>query len=287
MFIARYSMLRKIHRHLKLRGRNYFTPGGQFHDAAWVIRNFGLVPEQAYPGKPTGTFFHNHAILDTLLSRFVRDQVQKGITELDARAAGYVDSVLDAHLGKVPNEFLFKGRTYTAFSFRDQFMDLDMDDYIEITSYMHHPFYKKYILEDKYNWSADEYWNVPLSDFQQITNHALASGYTVGWDGDAQDEQFDFYKGFAWLPETGKDPVETRQNAFRDQSTLLDHMMHIVGWSKDQPGKTWYYIKNSWGSSNPFGGYLFMREDYFLVRTVAIIVNKNAVPPSIRSLMGI
>jgi bleomycin hydrolase len=287
MFIARYSMIRKIHRHLKLRGGNFFTPGGQFHDAIWVIKNFGMMPEVAYPGKRSGQLVHNHAELDTVLSRFVRGCVQKSITELDQYQSAFVDSVLDHYLGVVPAHFNYNGRTWTAHSFRDQYLEIDTDDYIEVSSYTHHPFYKKFVLEDKYNWTGDEYWNVPLADFNLITRTALVKGYTVGWDGDAQDEYFDFMEGLAWLPGPFNDISGARQSAFKDQSTLLDHMMHIVGLSKDKQGRTWYYIKNSWGPLNSLGGFLFMREDYFQVRTVAIIVNKNAIPPSIRMKMGL
>jgi bleomycin hydrolase len=287
MFIARYSMLRKIHRHLKLRGGNFFTPGGQFHDAAWVIRNFGMVPEEAYPGKRGEAIFHDHSELDTVLSRFVRACVQKAVTELNLDQSRFVDSVLDHYMGPVPSHFNYKGRTWTAHSFRDQYLEMDMDDYVEISSYTHHPFYKKFVLEDKYNWTGDEYWNVPLSDLNLITQTALANGYTVGWDGDAQDENFSFMEGLAWLPGAPVNMTEKRQAAFKDQGTLLDHMMHIVGQVKDKKGRIWYYIKNSWGTSNPLGGFLFMRDDYFQVRTVAIIVNKNAIPPAIRMKMGL
>ena len=127
-----------------------------------------------------------------------------------------------------------------------------------------------------------------MDDFSQITDNALASGYTVGWDGDASDSYFDYYAGLAYLPETINDYQSYRQQSFTDESTQLDHMMHIVGMVKDKFAKKWYYVKNSWGdSSNTLGGYLFMREDYFKIRTLAIIVNKNAIPAATRQKMGL
>ena len=288
MFIARYSLKRKVQRHLKLKGGNYFTPGGQFHDVVWVAQNFGLMPEEAYSGKGQGEFQHNHADLDTLLSLFVKDCVDKGITDLNQRQNFFVDSVLDHYLGQVPSAFIYKGRTYTSHSFLEQYLDFNPDDYIEITSYTHHPFYTKFVLEDKYNWTADAYWNVPLSDFSAITDIALDNGYTVGWDGDAQDDYFDFTEGLAYMPENISNFQTGRQVAFETQTTLLDHMMHIVGRTIDKYGKKWYYVKNSWGDySNSLKGFLFMREDYFKMRTVAIIVNMNAIPSPIRKKLGI
>ncbi|MDZ4793689.1 MAG: C1 family peptidase [Bacteroidota bacterium] len=288
MFIARYSMLRKIHRHLKLKGGNFFTPGGQFHDVVWVMKNFGLVPEEAYSGKTQGAFNHHHAEMDTIFSRFVKDCVKAGITELDTKQDAWVDSVLNEYLGPVPPEFVYKERTYTPHSFLEQYLELNPDDYIEITSYTHHPFYKKFVLENKYNWTGDEYYNVAMADFSAITDHAIANGYTVSWDGDAQDEHFDFNEGLAWLPQVITDFQLQRQQAFTSKATELDHMMHIVGSVKDKKGDKWYYIKNSWGNySNPLGGFLFMRDDYFKIRTVAIIVNKKAIPAGIQKKLGL
>ena len=288
MFIARYSMVRKIHRHLKLSGSNYFTPGGQFHDAVWVMKNFGLVPEEVYSGKGREEFRHDHGEMDSLLSRFVKDCLANRIHELNPKQQSFVDSVLDHYLGKVPAMFDYRGRTYTPHSFLDQYLGIDPDDYVEITSYTHHPFYKKFVLEDKYNWTGDEYWNLPLEDFVHITNTALDNGYSVGWDGDADDPGFLYQEGLAYLPvRSGDSRVAERQQAFENKTTLLNHMMHIAGRTKEK-GATWYYVKNSWGHySNNLGGYLYMREDYFTIRTVAIIVNKHAIPYAIRLKLGL
>lgn len=286
MFIARYSMARKIKRHLQLKGSNYFTPGGQFHDAVWVMKNFGLVPEVIYSGKGRGELNHNHGDMDTLLNSIVKFCVNNAITELDIRQQVVVDSLLDHYYGKVPAEFVYKGKTYTPRSYCEQYLGLEPDDFIEITSYTHHPFYTQFVLEDKYNWTGDAYWNVPIDDFMRITNSALDSGYTVGWDGDADDPGFNYLKGYASLQEPiSGNQQGARQQAFENQTTLLDHMMHIVGrTSKDS--KTWYYVKNSWGNnSNSIGGFLYMQEDYFKMRTVAIIVNKNAIPADVRKKM--
>jgi bleomycin hydrolase len=251
------------------------------------MKNFGLMPEEAYSGKGRGETSHNHAEMDTILSRMMKTWVEQGVTELDERQNEVVKDILDHYYGPVPGEFMYKGRTYTAFSFAAQYLDLRPDDYIEITSYSHHPYYTKFVLEDKYNWTNDEYWNLPLADFSLITDMALDNGYTIGWDGDADDVYFDYAEGLAYMPEPIKDFPAARQTAFTDKTTELNHMMHIVGRTKDM-GAKWYYIKNSWGKySNPLGGFLWMREDYFKMRTLAIIVNKKAIPAGILHKLGI
>lgn len=293
MFIARYSMVRKVQRHLKLKGGNFFTPGGQFHDAVWVMKNYGLVPEEVYSGKGRGESNHNHAGMDTLLLHMVKGFLERNITELDEKQMAEINKTLDYYYGPVPKEFYYEGKTYTPKTYLKEYLGINPDDYVEITSYTHHPFYTKFVLEDKYNWTGDEYWNVSLDDFMRITDSALAKGYTVGWDGDAQDTYFDYYEGLAYIPEypgymseTINIEQEVRQKAFNDKTTELDHMMHIVGRTKDK-NVVWYYVKNSWGNSNTLGGFMWMREDYFKMRTLAIIVNKAAIPAEIRKKMGL
>jgi bleomycin hydrolase len=285
MFVARYSMLRKIERHLAMKGGNFFTPGGQFHDVVWVMKNYGMVPEVIYNGKGRGEKSHDHSEMDTLLSHFVQYCIKRGITGLNTAQRHFIDSTLDHYYGKIPLQFMYNGRPYTPKTYLSGYLGLHPDDYVEITSYTHHPFYTSFVLEDKYNWTGDAYYNVPIEDFQAITDMALENGYSVGWDGDAEDDYFDYAEGLAYMPEPVSKFQEARQQAFEDQSTLLNHMMHITGKTRKM-GATWYYIKNSWGStSNKLGGYLYMREDYFKLRTLAIIVNKKAIPAAILKKM--
>ena len=286
MFVARYSYIRKIKKHLSLKGKSFFTPGGQFHDVLWVMKNYGMVPESAYDGRPNGETHHNHAELDTVISRFIRSMLQDNVTALNTRQEIYVDSVLDHYLGKVPASFIYKEKEYTPVSFLHNYLQLNPGDYIEITSYTHHPFYTTFILEDKYNWASDYYYNVPINDFTNITNHALQNGYTVGWDGDVEETGFDFHAGIASLDYRIPDFQKERQTTFEDKTTAIDHMMHIIAQVRDKDDKPWYYVKNSWGNNNnALHGFLFMSDAFFKIKTGAIFVNKNAIAPALRKKM--
>jgi len=254
----------------------------------WVIKNYGMMPESAYSGIVNSEGIHNHNDLDTVVRRFVDKLLGQGKTKPDSADLIYINKQFDKYLGKIPASFMYKGKTYTPRSFALQELDFNPDDYVEITSYTHHPFYKPFVLEDKYNWTFDEYYNVPLDDFVAITDNALQNNDTVGWDGDADDPYFDYYSGIAYYPYSIADYQKLRQDDYEDHSTLLNHMMHIVGVEEDKNGRKWYYIKNSWGRmTNHLGGFLFMRDDYFKIRTVAIIVNKKAIPAGIRAKMGL
>ena len=288
MFVVRYSYLRKIKTHLRRKGGNYFLAGGQFHDVAWVMKNYGMMPAELYTGKVHGELVYDHTDLDTAMSYFVRSILATGVTELTKMQLAYADSLLDAYLGKVPYDFNYKGKKYTPKTFLHDYLNIDPDDYVEITSYTHHPYYTLFILEDKYNWTSDYYYNVPINDFTAITNAALKAGYTVGWDGDAEEKGFDFQNGLAYMDYKINDYQQERQSTLDDKSTAINHMMHIVGLTSDKFGKSWYYIKNSWGTNNNLlNGFLYMSEDYFKIKTGAIIVNRNAIPLPLKKRMGI
>jgi bleomycin hydrolase len=288
MFIARYSYIRKIEKHLQQKGKTFFTPGGQFHDVVWVLNNYGIVPETKYTGRVSGEIWHNHAELDTAFAHYVNELLSNKIYKLTKVEYTFIDSVLDKHLGKVPTLFEYDGKQYSPKGFLKDYLQLNTNDFVEITSYTHHPFYTKFILEDKYNWTSDAYYNVPIADIFTITNNALKSGYTIGWGGDVDDSTFLYEKGLAYLPTTISNYQKERQQTFTDTTTDIDHLMHIVATTKDKFGKNWFYVKNSWGNySNNLKGFLFMSADYFAIKTSAIIVNKKNIPSTIRKKLGI
>jgi bleomycin hydrolase len=288
MYIARLSYLQKVLTHIRQKGGNYFTPGGQFHDVQWVLKNYGMVPEKAYTGRVRGEANHNHSTLDTLIKEYVSGIVASGDTTPDEKEMLHINELLDRYLGALPEKFTYQDNTFSAKEFLTRELRFNPDDYIEITSYSHHPWYKPYILENKYNWSSAAYMNVPLEDFIRITDEALGKGYSVLWNGDVIEPGFNFTQGWAELPGVYPDLSKERQRTFADSSSYMDHMMHIVGKTKDNKGQPWYYIKNSWGNTgNSEGGFIYMDKNYFAIKTAAIVVHKQAIPADIRRKLGL
>ncbi|MFM2338516.1 MAG: hypothetical protein RL115_1709 [Bacteroidota bacterium] len=279
MFIAKNAWEQKAILHIQYQGQNHLTPGGQFHNMVWAIKKYGLLPEEVYTGKKHGTLHHNHSILDTALTRYITSIANQQKTGLSTKDRQFIQQTLHTNLGTPPASFTFYGKKYTPTSFFAS-LPLQLDDYIEITSYTHHPFYQPFVLENKYNYSYEKYMNVPLVDFVAIADSALAKGYTVLWNGDVTDEGFNFYNGTALLYDV-MDVAKERQQSFEDSTSYMDHMMHIVGYAKDKGGRKWYYIKNSWGVGSSLQGYLLMDENYFAIKTAAIVVNKNGIPTHI------
>jgi bleomycin hydrolase len=278
-----------------------------------VVKEYGMMPDSLYNGLVTGETKHDHNELDAVLKGFI-DAVIQGhkLTPVWRQA---INSILDAYLGKVPDQFMTDKLQLTPKSY-SEYCNIDPADYIELTSYTHHPFYQKCILEIPDNWSGDEYYNVPIDDFMTIIDNALGDGYSVCWDGDVSDKGFSHKNGVAIVPELRlnelSDPEksrweamnekereeelykfkkpgqeknitqELRQMDFDNYSSTDDHLMHITGITKDQNGTKYYITKNSWSAeSNKSGGYLNMSESYVRLNTIAIMVNKNALPARI------
>jgi bleomycin hydrolase len=304
MFIVNHIYPLKIENFVRWHGKVFLTAGGQSHDVMRIISEYGLVPEQAYSGKETKFAGHHHQRLDSIMMTIAKNvNRQRRPTN---KWKQVVQVMTDLYLGAIPETFTYKEKSYSAFTFRDM-TGFNPGDYVEITSYSDHPAYKTYVMDSKYNWSHDLYYNVPLKDFLEITDYALKNGYTLAWDGDVSETEFSFENAIAivplksWNDKTYSERISTckvpeaeikvdeklRQSAFNSGATTIDHIMHITGMAKDQKGNTYYITKNSWGEFNNNGGYLYMSKSYFMLKTVAIMIHKDAIPVKIKAKLGI
>ena len=260
---------------------------------------------------------HVHYELDNTLKNEVAAVVDDAKIKLNKVCTETVETTLNKYLGKVPESFEYEGKNYTPQSFASDFIGLNMDDYVEITSYTHHPFYSKFILEVPDNWSWDELYNVPVNELSEIIDYSLNNGFTVAWAADVSEKGFaTSNKGVAvlpavpsaemseadiskWqsLPEKEKEkelyklnsPVvemevtqEMRQDAFDNYETTDDHGLHIIGTAKNQEGKVFYKVKNSWGDYNEYDGYFYASKPYVNYKTMSLMVHKDGVPQHIK-----
>ena len=320
MFVVRHAYMGKGEMYVRLGGNHELAGGGAFHDIPWVIKRFGIVPQTVYAGMNYGTEIHNHTELDAVL-RGVADAVkgnpQKSLTPAWKRA---YDGVLDAYLGKIPENFEYQGKNYTPKTYAAS-LGLNMDDYVSLSSFTHHPFYEKFVLEVPDNWSMMQSYNLPLDEFMQVMENAIMQGYTFAWGSDVSEKGFSHKQGLAILPahdsmvsvkgydnrvfdspETAarsgyafvqpmpefKVTQEERQRAFDAQETTDDHGMHVTGLVKDQNGTKYFIVKNSWGTkNNECGGYLYASWSYMQYKTLNIFVHKDALPKGIAKKLNI
>lgn len=281
MFVARHAYYIKIKEHLRQKGKNFFTSGGQFQDVQHVVAQFGLMPEAAYSGLVNGAENHDHGLLDTAIINYVRKLVAKQQWQLKPADSIYINGLFDTYLGALPNSFEYNGKTYTAKSFATDVVQLNMDEYVVLTSYNHHKMNSNIVLEDKYNWSGSTYYNVPYNKFVTYAQNAINQGYSLLWDGDITNNDFLFELGTAQTTLTNKKNVEQMRNRnFLTGKSRIDHVMHIVGkaaLANSTKKELFFTVKNSWGASNAYGGYIYMNENYFAIETMAIVVHNDVL----------
>ncbi len=315
MWTVRNCYIDKAKKYIRTGGKINFAQGGSFADVLHSTKNYGAIPEEAYAGLNYGEKKHAHYEMAAALEAYlkaVNSNPNKKLTT--AWLPGYI-GILDAYLGPAPETFTYNGKTYTPLQFAKE-MGINADDFINVTSYTHHPFYEPFAIEISDNWLWSQSMNVPMDELKQIVDNALENGYTVGWAADVSEGGFKWRKGYAvlplpvneedldgtelsrWVQLSDKDrqdkqfdikgPVkekavtqESRQEAFDNRETTDDHGMTIVGIATDQEGNRYYKVKNSWDTNQLYNGFIYVSEPYFLEKTINVMVNKNAIPKSI------
>lgn len=320
MWIARHAYHDKADKYVRLHGKGNFSQGGATHDVFNAVREYGIVPEEVYSGLQYGTAKHEHSEVEAVLKGYMDAVVTNPNGRLSTAWIDGVDGILDAYLGEVPETFIYNGKEYTPQSFAEE-LGLNMDDYVSITSFTHHPFYTQFAIEVPDNWAWGLSYNVPLEEMMEIIDNALLNGYSVEWAADVSEPGFQYSKGFAVIPagtsseasdlewakwETmssnsrramiakATEPIEEmeitqelRQEGYDNYETTDDHGMLITGIFTDQNGNTFYKVKNSWDVSNIYDGYFFASAPFVAYKTMNIVVHKNAIPKDIRKELGI
>lgn len=305
IFTAYYTYLEKAKTFIKLHGDQAQGEGGQLHDVLTIFRKYGAVPREVYTGLREGQTRNNFSEMSTIIQGMNENIVKsKKITPTWQTA---FTGVMNAYLGVPPQSFQYKGKTYTPRTWADQVIGINPDNYVGISSFKEHAYYKPFVLLIPDNWSFESFYNVQMNDLTSIIDNALQNGYTVAWASDVSEKYFSWKNGVAFVPEKdmekmskeeladlfngpkteAKTTEDQRQAAFDDYSTTDDHGMHIVGMVKDQNGKEYYIVKNSWGESNDYKGYLYVTKEYVRFKTISILLHKDGIQKEIRSKLGI
>lgn len=320
MFIVRQKYMNQMEDNYLRRGKGNIGEGSLAHTFKNAYKQVGIVPEEAYSGLIDGNKEHNHGAL----SRYFKALVDANIASKKRTPQYYalINNLFDTYLGKLSKKFTYKGKEYTPQSFTES-LGLNMDDYIELTSFTHKPYYEMFSPEVPDNWENQPMYNLPLDELIETIDYALNKGYTVCWDGDVSEQGFSFKNGIAINPqvEDVKDysttdrarfekmpkyqrmdevfkfehpypeinvTPEIRQDGYEKFVTTDDHLMHITGIVKDQNGTKYYITKNSWGAeSNKSGGYLNMSESYVRAKTICVMVHKDSLPKELKKKLGI
>ncbi len=275
--------------------------GGALHDVINMFRKYGIVPQEIYTGLVNGQTRNNFAEMSEVIKEMLNVYAKNPSKKLSANWLDNIDSMLDAYLGKIPETFTYNNKKYTPKTFAKEVVGINPDDYVEISSYKDYPYYKPFILPVPDNWSHDRVWNVPMEELTTIIDYAIKNGYTVGWATDVSEPYFSYKNGIAYVPNINLNNIDAetkanlfngpkpdkvitedmRQDALNNLTTTDDHGMQITGLAKDQTGKEYYIVKNSWGSTNDYKGYLYATKPYVQFKSTAILVHKDGIPKDI------
>lgn len=305
IYTARQAYLEKARTFVRLHGGLSMKEGGQLHDVLNTYRKYGAMPRSAYSGLRGKATYNDFRELTPALNTMLKVLVKnKRLTSNWERA--YI-ATMDAYLGELPAQFNYEGKMYTPRTFADQFIGINPDDYVGLASVTDQSYYKPFVLLVPDNWSFDRFYNVQMEDLTTVIDQALEKGFTVAWTTDVSDPGFSWNYGVAYVPEKSinqmtaeeKDAMfvkpqrekrvsaAERQAAFDNWETTDDHAMHIVGLAKDQQGKEYYRVKNSWGKSNEYRGYLYVSKEFVRLKTLTIILHKAGLSPDFRLKLGL
>jgi bleomycin hydrolase len=280
VYLVPFAYQQKALTYLQQQGKTYFGNGDLTFTVLDAFRHIGAVPEEVYQKlyKEKGKKPLDHSAMDEALKAYIKIAL---VQQHDStKVSETINNILQSTLPAVPDHFWYKDGFYSPQEFADQFVGINPDDYIEITSFNHHPFYESIVLEVPANWNNNRYLNLPLAEWLQVIDTALQKGYSLCWDGDATEPRFNYKTGLMELD----DPLEQqeitqqmRQQEYMENKTTEDHNMHLLGTALDQHEKLYYVMKNSEGR-NKLGGYVYMTKNALMLKTISVLVHKNAIP---------
>ena len=322
-FVANKTYMERAIQVVRFHGDCQFAQGGSAEDVLATMKTHGIVPEgtMPFPGSLYGDSLNNFNEFFGVLEPYVAAISKSSSKKISNAWKDGLQGILDAYLGKCPETFTYEGKQYTPKSFMAS-LGIDLNDYVSITSYTHHPFYTTFAVEVQDNWRFPLSYNVPMDEMMQIIDNAIEQGYTIAWGGDVSEDGFT-RKGLAYAVDTKKTESEMkgsdmarwlklttekkrnvidslgctvpeivptqqmRQERFDNWELTDDHGMHIYGVAKDQNGKEYYMVKNSWGETGDYKGTWYMTKAFIAANTMDFLVNKKAIPANIRKKLGL
>jgi bleomycin hydrolase len=312
MYVVRYAYYDRAVKYVRMHGTSSLAGGASSEDVLICWRDHGIVPTEVYQGLNYGEIIHRHAEFDAAIKAYCDAIIKNPNKKLSTSWLDGLNGILDAYLGEVPETFTYNGKEYTPQSYAAS-LPIDIDDYVSLSSFTHHPFYTWFVLEVPDNTVWGESYNIPIDEMMSVIEGAVNKGYPDEWASDVSEKGFAWNKGFAVIPDAdtermddselarwvaltpaqkesalytldkpGKEKEITqqmRQEAFDNWETTDDHGMEIMGMATDQAGNRYFKVKNSWGDAGHiYGGYFYASFPFVKYKTMSIIVNRNALP---------
>ncbi len=306
IFTARNSYVERAKQYLLWNGLAGWGDGAELHDAMNSLKKYGIVPQEVYSGLQYGAVKNDFDEMQNVLKSMLDAMLKNPNGKLSPANMKAFEATIDSFLGEVPKEFIYEGKKFTPQSFAKEVVGINPDDYVNLSSYLDYPYYSQFVLPVPDNWSKGLVYNIKMNELTEVIDYAISKGFSVAWATDVSEPYFSWKNGVAYVPNIDLSTIdpknntlfdelmpdktiteEMRQDALNNLLTTDDHGMHVVGFAKDQTGKDYYLVKNSWGKTNDFQGYLYVTKPYVQYKTTAILIHKDGIPQHIRKKLNL
>lgn len=283
MWSAYWEYVEKARGFVQSRGKSLFLGGSKAKSVSRIWQKYGVVPANVYTGLlPNQKYLCTTQMYDKMRDylNFVKEHNIWNEEEIIAT----IKSIMDHWIGTPPETFQFEKKYITPKQYLEEYLKLNLDDYVEIISHMQDPYYED--VEHKVpanNWRhSKDYFNIPLDDFMAIIKKGIRDGYTVCIAGDVleagKNSELDVFVVPTFDIPSEYIDENARQFRFSNGSTTEDHVVHLVGFL-EKDGQDWYLIKYSGASSRngKLNGYYMYSEDYVKLKMLSYIIHKDLI----------
>jgi bleomycin hydrolase len=267
LFVERCMLAERAKEQYLKGAKQNISTRGMCGTALRMMEQYGAIPLDSYFADDS----FNHVAIYNKVDAITQNAIarRQGLNTLSAD----IDDMLNNQMGFLPKAVHMLGAEYTFIEFAHSVYK--PGSYEGITSFTHHPYYDSFALEVADNVDREAFLNLPIDSLMARIDRSLRNNHAVCWEGDTSEKGFSFENGIAELDDAKHISQMYRQKDFEQYRTTDDHAMSIIGIAHDKKGKKYYIAKNSWGKDNPYGGLIYMSEDYVRMKTIAVWMIKE------------
>ena len=288
--------------------RKPIPDGGYWENVVNLVEKYGVVPKEIMPETNSSG---NTGRMNMLISRKLRadavklrqmhgeDKPVKKLRAKKARMMAEVYKMLVMNLGEPPSEFQWRFedanavvselKTYTPKSFYDDFVGVDLRQYVDIFNDPSKPYSKHYAIaltRNLYDGDDAHFANVEMQTLKAIAVKAVLADEPLWFSCDVGKDQsrehgimamelFDYDSIYG----TKTAMTKAERSLFRE--SVPNHAMVLIGvdMQNDKPVK--WLVENSWGEDKGSKGRWTLYDSWFDTNVYSIIVKRKYVPDEV------
>jgi bleomycin hydrolase len=293
--------------------KNPIGDGGQWTGVVDLVKKYGVVPARIMPEtqNSNNTRWLSHILKkklkkDALELRTLhqKGEKEKYLRKVKNEMLSDIYKILTIGLGEPPTEFtwryetadgvLTEAKTYTPQSFYEEFIGLNLDDYVMFMNDPSRPYHQLYEIEydrhtfEGHNW---KYINLPTDEIKPFAitsikgNEGMYFSCDVGKQlnrkaGVLDPNNYQYDNLFAINLSMDK---KQRIKTFESGSTH-GMMLMAVDLNKEGEPEKWL-LENSWGPESGFKGHLIMTDEWFDEYMFRLVVHKKYISDEVLRIL--